>query len=327
MKRLGTTALAVCLLAAAPAVLVTTNANASACTVQANCIKVGTAFRMLDGTNTYRSTNQLIKYDRTGGQTVSPANQWGYEVAVVGGKVTAVADGKTGMAIPVNGYVLSGHGTEDTWLFTNAKVGATVTLPGGAPPPTPTPSPTPTTTPTAPLPPTGSWQGQYWDNATLTGTPVLTRTDAAINFGWAATEAAGLALHGGEDSARWTQSINFDAADYTFTATGDDGIRVKVDWSPGHRRLEGPGADHLQRDQDDDRGCTHRGGRALRDVRHRHRDLLADQGRRHRTAPAHRRRSQRALDSRIQPDVGARHARHRTAQRQRADGRWLGQRL
>jgi hypothetical protein len=150
MKRIGGVLLAVCLAATTPA-LVPMGASASACTVQADCVKVGTAYRKLDGTNTYRSTNQLIMYDRSNGQTASPANEWGYEVAVVGGKVTAVADGQKGMAIPVGGYVLSGHGTEDTWLFNNAKVGTAVTLPGGGPsrspstPPT-TPSRSPVTT-------------------------------------------------------------------------------------------------------------------------------------------------------------------------------------
>ncbi len=32
------------------------------------------------------------------------------------------------MAIPANGYVLSGHGTSNTWLRTYAKVGTRVTL-------------------------------------------------------------------------------------------------------------------------------------------------------------------------------------------------------
>jgi hypothetical protein len=223
MNRLGGTLLALCLAATVPVLATQQPASSAVCTVQADCVKVGTTYRKLDGTNVYRSTNMLVMYDRSNGQTKSPANEWGYEVAVLNGKVTAVSDGQPGMAIPVGGYVLSGHGTEDTWLFNNAKVGATVTLPGGTPPvdPPPTTDPNP--------PPTGSWQGQYWNNATLSGTPTLTRTDAAINFSWGATQGAGAGLDGTEDSARWTQAINFDAADYTFKVTGDDGIRVKVD--------------------------------------------------------------------------------------------------
>jgi hypothetical protein len=57
-------------------------------------------------------------------------NAYGYEAAVVGGKVTVAQDGVGNMSIPSNGYVLSGHGTSRTWLRTYAKVGATVTLDG-----------------------------------------------------------------------------------------------------------------------------------------------------------------------------------------------------
>lgn len=235
MKRsgVGGALLALGLMATAPALLlVPQTAEASVCTVQAQCVQVGTAFRKIDGTNIYRTTDTLVVYDRTGGQTTSPANQWGFEAVVVNGVVTQVADGQPGLAIPANGYILSGHGTEDTWLFNNAKVGTAVTLPGGQPPPPPPPptSTTPSPSPSPPPPPpTGSWQGQYWNNATLSGTPALTRSDAAINFSWTSTQGAGPGLDGTEDSARWTQAIAFDAADYTFTATGDDGIRVKVD--------------------------------------------------------------------------------------------------
>lgn len=217
MRRLSGAALAVCLAASVPVLVAESPVHASVCSVQSECIKVGTVFRKLDGTNVPRGADQLIMFDRSNGQTTSPANEFGYEVSVVGGKVTAISDSKPGMAIPVGGYVLSGHGTEDDWLRANAPVGATVTLPGGTTPPPPPPAPT------------GAWQGQYWNNATLTGAPALTRTDQAIDFSWPGTTGAGPGLDGTEDSARWTQSILFTAGDYTFTVTGDDGIRVKVD--------------------------------------------------------------------------------------------------
>ena len=54
---------------------------------------------------------------------------------MVGGKVTVVQDGVGNMAIPANGYVLSGHGTSRTWLKAHATVGAAVTLDGSPPPP------------------------------------------------------------------------------------------------------------------------------------------------------------------------------------------------
>ena len=52
-------------------------------------------------------------------------------MAVVDGKVTQVQTSVGNMAIPSNGYVLSGHGTSNTWLKNNAKVGSVVTLSGG----------------------------------------------------------------------------------------------------------------------------------------------------------------------------------------------------
>ncbi|MGO4256202.1 hypothetical protein, partial [Marmoricola sp. RAF53] len=60
----------------------------------------------------------------------APRSAFGAEVTVVGGKVTAVADGVGNAAIPTNGYVLSGHGTSRDWLKANAKVGSTVTVTG-----------------------------------------------------------------------------------------------------------------------------------------------------------------------------------------------------
>ena len=50
-------------------------------------------------------------------------NQYGFEASVVGGKITSVEDGVGNMAIPSNGYVISGHGDARTWLRTYAKVG------------------------------------------------------------------------------------------------------------------------------------------------------------------------------------------------------------
>ncbi len=73
--------------------------------------------------------------------TVSPANEWGYEVAVAAGKVTAVSANKPGMAIPAGGFVLSGHGSSADWLVANAPMGATVTSPVSGPPPPPPPGP------------------------------------------------------------------------------------------------------------------------------------------------------------------------------------------
>jgi hypothetical protein len=72
------------------------------------------------------------------------------------------------------------------------------------------------------------WTANFWNNKDLSGTPVLTRWDTAINFDWG---------HGSPDpkvnddnfSARWERSVYFDAGNYRFDATMDDAMRVWVD--------------------------------------------------------------------------------------------------
>ncbi len=72
------------------------------------------------------------------------------------------------------------------------------------------------------------WRAEYFNNPTLSGTPVLVRNDAAINFNWGG---------GSPDpripidnfSARWTRALNLDAGTYRFTMTVDDAARLWVD--------------------------------------------------------------------------------------------------
>jgi hypothetical protein len=115
---------AVVLLAAMTLVLNPSSANA------ATSVTVGGATRALDGTNVYRSTNFLVLYTPAKGATTG-ANQYGFEAAVVNNVVTTIQNGVGNMAIPSNGFVLSGHGTSRTWLQQHATVGAAVALDGG----------------------------------------------------------------------------------------------------------------------------------------------------------------------------------------------------
>jgi hypothetical protein len=86
------------------------------------------------------------------------------------------------------------------------------------------------------------WQGEYWNNTTLSGSPVLVRQDARLDFSWGTgSPAAGLPAD--NFSARWTRSSNFDASAYRFRVTVDDGVRLWVDdqlvidaWVPGPPR-------------------------------------------------------------------------------------------
>jgi hypothetical protein len=74
----------------------------------------------------------------------------------------------------------------------------------------------------------GAWQGSYWNNRDLSGNPVLVRQDGSINFDWGDGSPA-LEVQVDNFSARWTQTANLPAGTYRFSATADDGVRVRID--------------------------------------------------------------------------------------------------
>ena len=81
----------------------------------------------------------------------------------------------------------------------------------------------------------GQFEAKYFNNMTLTGTPVVDRCEAAINNDWGTgSPAPGVNADG--FSASWDGSFTFIAGTYTFSATGDDGIRVYVD---GTKAIDG----------------------------------------------------------------------------------------
>jgi YVTN family beta-propeller protein len=69
--------------------------------------------------------------------------------------------------------------------------------------------------------------GQFFANTTLTGTPVLTRSET-VNYDWGtAAPAAGLPVDG--FSARWLGRVGIlTSGNYTFQTTSDDGVRLWV---------------------------------------------------------------------------------------------------
>ena len=70
-------------------------------------------------------------------------------------------------------------------------------------------------------------KGEYFNNKTLTGDPVLTRTDGTVDFAWGG--APDPALPADNFSVRWTGSVLADySGTYTFYVTGDDGVRLWV---------------------------------------------------------------------------------------------------
>jgi glucose/arabinose dehydrogenase len=72
------------------------------------------------------------------------------------------------------------------------------------------------------------FSADYFDNGTLTGAPVLTRADEAVDFDWGAGSPS-FVVPFNEFSARWTRTKAYAAGTYRFSVTGDDGIRVLVD--------------------------------------------------------------------------------------------------
>lgn len=74
----------------------------------------------------------------------------------------------------------------------------------------------------------GQWQGEYFSNGQLSGSPVLVRADASIDFDWGAGSPGPVVPSDGF-SARWTRLVHLDNGRYRFTATSDDGVRVYVD--------------------------------------------------------------------------------------------------
>lgn len=76
-----------------------------------------------------------------------------------------------------------------------------------------------------------TYSAEYFNNTELTGTPVLTRQDAKIDFVWGIGSPDPL-IQDDNFSARWTKSQYFAAGSYKFTTATDDGVRLFVDGNP-----------------------------------------------------------------------------------------------
>ncbi len=71
------------------------------------------------------------------------------------------------------------------------------------------------------------WKGQYFNNQSLSGSPVLVRNDTSINFNWG-LGSPDPSVSADHFSVRWTRNQNFAAGTYQFTVTTDDGMRLWV---------------------------------------------------------------------------------------------------
>lgn len=73
-----------------------------------------------------------------------------------------------------------------------------------------------------------AWQADYYANATLTGDPVVSRTDPRLDFEWG-EDVPDPALAGDAFSVRWSQQVELPAGIYRFYAWSDDGARLWID--------------------------------------------------------------------------------------------------
>lgn len=91
----------------------------------------------------------------------------------------------------------------------------------------------------------GGIKGEYFNNLTLAGTPVLTRVDPDVNFNWGG-DSPGPGVRAPVFSARWTGMLNVPYAEtYTFYMNVQEGIRLWVDgqlivnnWMAHHMTIE-----------------------------------------------------------------------------------------
>jgi uncharacterized lipoprotein YddW (UPF0748 family) len=74
----------------------------------------------------FRASNQIILYDAGYGRPNTGTNEFGFEVTVRNGIVTAQEGSDS--AIPPDGFVLSGHGRGRAWLIENAPLGARIVI-------------------------------------------------------------------------------------------------------------------------------------------------------------------------------------------------------
>ncbi len=72
--------------------------------------------------------------------------------------------------------------------------------------------------------------GEYFNNTTLSGSPVMVRADPTLNFFWPENTSPGAGVAVNNYSVRWTCTVNAPSSgNYTFSIVTDDGMNVLVD--------------------------------------------------------------------------------------------------
>lgn len=76
---------------------------------------------------------------------------------------------------------------------------------------------------------TNQYKAEYFTNRSLSGSPTVIRCENwPVNWDWGGGSPAS-GIPADNFSARWTARVSFNAGRYTFTAVGDDGVRVYLD--------------------------------------------------------------------------------------------------
>ncbi|GIK40847.1 MAG: hypothetical protein BroJett011_46800 [Chloroflexota bacterium] len=73
-----------------------------------------------------------------------------------------------------------------------------------------------------------AWQVAYWNNTSLSGSPVVQSTDATLDHQWG-TGSPAAGVNADQFSARWLRYIDVTPGNYQVTVTADDGVRLWVD--------------------------------------------------------------------------------------------------
>lgn len=74
-----------------------------------------------------------------------------------------------------------------------------------------------------------NWKGEYFNNKTLSGPPVLVRDDRYLDQNWGTDSPAPGIVNGDLWSARWTRTLNLPPGTYNLSMLSDDGARVYFD--------------------------------------------------------------------------------------------------
>ncbi|MGE5393047.1 MAG: PA14 domain-containing protein, partial [Candidatus Saccharibacteria bacterium] len=89
------------------------------------------------------------------------------------------------------------------------------------------PLPPPTPALACPGPANNSFSGCYYSDPNFNRLSLI-RNDQTVNFDWG-SGSPGAGLPADSFSARWDGKFNFSPGRYTFSLTGDDGVRLYVD--------------------------------------------------------------------------------------------------